>query len=472
MGRNDRWLLADVFRLLAGRRESAEVEPEAPDVEHLKAACEVLMSDVGEASIRAVATRALNVYEELTDIEKLEFFRHVLQTYGVDADALRQAYQQWNDSRSHQNLNRLFTRVEPRRQQLLRRIHYAPGATLALVKMRADLRHLMRTDPEIGPLDEDFRHLLTSWFNRGFLRMEEITWDSPRELHEHLLRYEKVHPMKGRDELRRRLQPKDRLIYAFFHPATENVPLIFVEVALVKGLPEHISPLLRSGATLSPAKADTAALYSINNALDGLAGVSFGNLLIKQVIDQASDELPHLENFVTLSPIPGFRRWLDEEAQLLLKEGDPSYSELVNELRALGGEADEMDEAARKRLLGDKPKLPKESMEGIRSRLFPALTRYIAHTHRRDGKPVDPVARFHLGNGASAWQLNWPANPASEAWAQSYGAMINYVYEPAELERRHEEFMRNRTVALGPQLEQFSENLAQASRDRASVVAQ
>ena len=453
MGRHDRWLLADVFRILGSRRQHHDAAPEASPSEELRAACQVLMSDIGEASIRAVATRALAAYAQLSDDEKLDFFHHILDTYGVDAAGLRQAYHRWEESRGHEDLAQLFAVVEPHRQQLLRRINHAPGATVALVEMRAELRRLMRSHPELKPLDHDFHHLLTSWFNRGFLRMEEITWESSRHLHEHLLHYEKVHPMKDRGELRRRLQPKDRRIYAFFHPATGEVPLIFLEVALIKGVPTHISPLLRADTTGNPDKADTAALYSINNALEGLAGVSFGNLLIKQVIDFAGDQLPHLQNYVTLSPIPGFRRWFDAEAQRLQDDGDPSYAQLQHELQTLGGKLTEADdEQGRARLLSDKSKLPKTIREDIRARLFPVLARYIANIRRHDGKPVDPVARFHLGNGASAWQLNWPANPASPAWEQSYGAMINYRYEPDKLERRHEDFIRQRAVTLGPQM--------------------
>lgn len=456
MGRKDRWLLADMFRVLSGRGESPIQEPEAPAAEQLRAACDVLMSDIGEASIRAVAARALTAYAQLTDTEKLDFFYHILGAYGVEDDVLQQAFHSWEKTRGHAELAQLFTAVEPKRQQLLRRINHAPGATLALVEMRAELRRLLHRHPELKALDHDFHHLLTSWFNRGFLRMEEVTWDSPRELHEHLLRYEKVHPMEDRSELRRRLQPKDRRIYAFFHPATGNLPLIFVEVALVKDVPTHISPLLRAEASTNPAKADTAALYSINNALEGLAGVSFGNLLIKQVIDQAVEELTHLQNYVTISPIPGFRRWLDAQAQLRQDAGDPSYAQLAHDLKTLGGKLpDAEDEQARTRMLSDKPKLPRADLEGIRARLFPVLGRYIAHTRRADGKPVDPVARFHLGNGASAWQLNWPANSSTQAWEQSYGAMINYRYEPEELERRHEDFMRHRVIALGPRMREL-----------------
>jgi|GEM_PF-1204 len=451
MGRRDGWLLTDLFRALAGPYggEPEAGQPHVPPLDRLFTACEVLMSDVGEASMRAVATYALSAYDELEDVGKLAFFTHVTTTYDVDAAQVRDAFQRWETARNDgsqgaQELVRLFDVVEPARQQLLRRMNHAPDATLALVEMRADLRRLIRRHPELQPLDHDFHHLLTSWFNRGFLRMAEVTWDSPEELHRHLLRYEKVHPMASEAELGRRLRPADRRIYAFFHPATGNVPLIFVEVALARGMPGTIAPLLEPGPALRPAEADTAALYSINNALDGLAGVSFGSLLIKQVIEHVGGQLPHLTQFVTLSPIPGFRHWLGEHA-----ERDAELSLLARELAA--ARVTDFDSA---------------DVERIRPRLFQALARYLAVERRADGRPVDPVARFHLGNGATAWRLNWPANTASEAWQQSYGAMVNYRYQPETLERQHEDFVRRRTVALGGPLRDILPKVPAESRIR------
>ncbi|MFF3492121.1 malonyl-CoA decarboxylase domain-containing protein [Streptomyces sp. NPDC002795] len=431
--RHDSWLLTDLYRAL-GERRGGHPETDTP-LDQLLVACEVLMSDVGEASTRAVAARALAAYDALDDAGRTTFFTHITRTYDADADQVRAAYRRWEEARAtgsqgEVELVRLFDVVEPARQQLLRRMNHAPDATLALVHMRADLRRLLPAHPELRPLDHDFHHLLTSWFNRGFLRMEEVTVDSPPALHRHLLRGEKVHPMASEAELRRRIEPEDRRVYAFFHPATGDVPLIFVEVALVGGLPDSIAPLLDPGPALSPAHADTAALYSINNALDGLAGVSFGSFLIKQVIEQVGEQLPHLTQFATLSPIPGFRAWLEGRAEV-----EPELASLVTELSNSGA----VDNA-----------------ESIRPRLLPVLARYITAERRPDGRPLDPVARFHLGNGAAAWQLDWPANASPEAWRQSYGAMINYRYEPDQLERRHEDFVRRGAVAVGGPLKQDS----------------
>ncbi|MFC1407280.1 MULTISPECIES: malonyl-CoA decarboxylase domain-containing protein [Streptacidiphilus] len=417
------------------QRDRTEGTPTLSPLHQLLTDCASLMGDGGEASVRAVATRALAHYGELDDDAKREFFAHITRAYDADADRVRASYRQWEAARAAggqgtEELTGLFDAVEPARQQLLRRMNHAPEATPALVDMRADLLRLLPDHPELRPLDHDFRHLLTSWFNRGFLRMAEVTADAPAELRAHLLRGERVHPMAGADELRRRLDPADRRIYAFFHPSTGNIPLVFVEVALVRGLPTEITPLLALGPAIPPGTADTVALYSINNTLDGLSGVSFGSFLIKQVIEQVGEQLPQLTLFATLSPIPGFRSWLAEQSG---QDG---------ELRRLVAD---MDASSDPSMLGP------AGTARLRSRLLPVLARYIAVERRADGRPLDPVARFHLGNGAAAWQLDWPADPSPQAWDQSYGAMVNYRYEPAELERRHEDFVRRGVVAVdGP----------------------
>ncbi|GHD05306.1 AMP-binding protein [Zhihengliuella salsuginis] len=384
--------------------------PEHDDapLERLLGHCAALMGGGGEAALAPVAARALSAYAQLDDADRLAFFSTLVSEYDVDADRVRAAYHRWDravagGAPSADEASRLFDVVEPSRQQLLRRLNYAPDGTLALVAMRADVRRLLPAHAALRPLDHDLHHLLTSWFNRGFLRMSEVVWEDSAEVHGYLLDYERVHPMASRDELRRRIEPADRRVYAFFHPATGSVPLVFVEVALVQGVPDQTAALLENRRALDPAAADTAALYSINNALAGLAGIQFGSHLIKQVIDQVSNELPHLQNFVTLSPIPGFRHWLDAAAA-----GDADLSEL----RAAASDPAGLE--------GD-----------VRERLLAAVERYVTAEQNDDGRPVDPVARFHLGNGASPWRLNWAANSSRTAWEQSFGVMINYRYPAA-----------------------------------------
>lgn len=467
------WLLADLLRSLGGHKPRSSVQsPGSEGLAQLTAGCAVLMGDLGEASMRAVADRALATYRELDAASRAEFFAHMLHSYAVDPQALRHAYARWDAEEGQAELADLFDASEPRRQALLRRLNHAPEGTLHLVNMRADLRRALRDHPELAPLDRDFRHLLQSWFNRGFLRMEQLGWDSSREMKNHLLRYEKVHPMRDLNDLKRRLRPKDRTCYAFFHPATGELPLIFVEVALVKGIPGSVAPLLAPTEELAPAKADTAVLYSINNSLEGLAGISFGSLLIKQVIDQVSAELPHLQHFVTLSPIPGFRSWLREQARTATSAElaalhmdlqelnspvelhspadpngtvDPSGPVHPNGTVDPSGTVDSSGAAKFSAAAGAQAPGAKRLAE----RLTAALAHYVAVERRPDGQPVDPVARFHLGNGATAWQLHTAASGADYMWEQSYGAMINYRYDPALVEQRHEDYVRHGDIAVG-----------------------
>ncbi|GAA1052929.1 malonyl-CoA decarboxylase domain-containing protein [Dietzia natronolimnaea] len=399
----------------------------------LMKSCTELMSDIGEASMRNVGAALLQAYRDLPPDRRAEFFTHLVDDYGVDPRRVDSAYAAWSatggdKARAATAEIELVDAAEPLRQRLFRRINHAPGATHALTELRSDLRALLPDHPHLRALDHDLHHLRGSWFNRGFLRMEEVTWESPGELLDHLIRYEQVHPMAGLDELRRRLQPPDRRMYAFFHPATGIRPLIFVEVALTRGVAADITPILRPGPALAAAEADTAVLYSISNCLDGLAGVSLGSLLIKQVIDDVGAALPHLNTFVTLSPIPGFRRWLDAQEA-------PHLRELRHRLTGLD-------------LSPEQHRGGSTEVDALRPHVVAAAARYISLAKDDSGRPLDRVARFHLSNGAEAWRLNWPADPSVSGISQSYGAMINYRYEPAELERRHEGFVRHGTVAL------------------------
>lgn len=398
-----------------------------PAAERLSAACEVLMGRIGDAASVAVAEQALDAYGELDTAQKAAFFVQLRDGFSPDPGAIRAAFAAYDADPSAATLVPLFDAVEPPRQTLLRRLNTAPGATLKLVHMRADLLAAMRDDPSLSPLDADFAHLFASWFNRGFLRIERIDWSTPAAVLEKIMRYETVHPMKGWEDLRRRLDPADRRFYAFFHPATGNEPLIFVEVALNKDTPAEIAPILTAPSMAVAEDATTAVFYSINNTLDGLKGVSFGNFLIKQVVAELAAELPALNTFVTLSPAPGFAAWLASGE-------DPEAAELADELD-LGAWLNDADEAARL-----KPKV--EAM----------AARYFTKARTRSGAPRDPVARFHLGNGAAAWRVNWPGDRSDGALTRAHGLMINYLYEPARIEAQHEAFIRDGTIATGAPL--------------------
>jgi malonyl-CoA decarboxylase len=412
------------------RRRPASAASPLPAADRLANACTALMRRSGEASRIAVAEQALDAYGELDAAGKAAFFQALLVDYSASPEAIRTAYAAWDATPSEAALVDLFAAVEPRRQTLLRRLNLAPGGTLQLVRMRKDLIGALREIPDLAPLDADFAHLLASWFNRGFLVMRRIDWNTPAAILEKIVAYEAVHEIRGWDDLRRRLEPADRRCYGFFHPATGDEPLIFVEVALCNGIPATIGPLLAAGGNADPDRADTAVFYSISNCQPGLKGVSFGNFLIKQVARDLSLDLPQLTTFVTLSPAPGFAAWLKREAA-----GNTEAQALADALVGAGWEDNFKARVA------------------LEPQVQAWAARYFVEAKTEAGTPVDPVARFHLGNGASAHRINWPADFAPGALKQSHGLMINYLYELDAIEARHEAFAANGTVACGPEVQ-------------------
>lgn len=430
--------LTDLVQAITGSdkssRTSAGLDEKAarkalsrPAPERLIAACEVLMGRIGDAARVAVAEQALEAYAALDATQKATFFTQLRDGFNADPDAIRTSFAAYDANPSAATLVPLFNAAEPPRQNLLRRLNTAPGATLKLVGMRADLLNAMRDDPTLAPIDADFSHLFASWFNRGFLRIERIDWSTPAAVLEKIMGYETVHPMKGWQDLRRRLDPADRRFYAFFHPATGNEPLIFVEVALTRDTPAEIAPILTAPRNTEAEDATTAVFYSINNTLQGLKGVSFGNFLIKQVVAELAAELPALTTFVTLSPAPGFAAWL-------VGDKTPQTTELVTELE-LGAWLTDKDEAER-----------------LKPQVEAMAARYFTEARTKTGAPRDPVARFHLGNGAAAWRVNWPGDLSDGAVSRAHGLMINYLYEPARIEAQHEAFVRDGTIATGAPL--------------------
>jgi malonyl-CoA decarboxylase len=286
---------------------------------------------------------------------------------------------------------------------------------------------MVRRD-DLAPVDQDFVHLFSSWFNRGFLVLRRIDWGTPAIILEKIIRYEAVHQIKDWDDLRRRIDPPDRRCYAFFHPALNDEPLIFVEVAFTDGLPRAIAPILgKNGNTLAPDKANTAVFYSISNCQRGLAGVSFGSFLIKQVVEEISREFPRLSNFVTLSPAPGFAGWLAHERT----SGNPIL--LPDDIEALR----ELDTPEWWRT---------EAAERLKEPLLHAAATYFVSARNRRGGALDAVARFHLGNGARLEQLNPLGDLSERGLAQSHGLMVNYLYDVDDIEKNHEAYAESRTI--------------------------
>ncbi len=411
---------------LNDRAPSSRRRGDAP--RRLAAACDALMEPSAEATRVARAAEALAAYGELTPEEKAAFFAALRDGWGADPAPIREAYAAWEAAPETDPSARaaafadLFRAVEPRRQALLRALNHCPGGTIALVRMREDLLAAAKADPALRPIDVDFAHLFASWFNRGFLVLREIDWNTPAAILDKIVAYEAVHEIRDWDDLRRRLDPADRRCFAFFHPATGDEPLVFVEVALSDGVPGAIGPVLAGGGAIEPQDADTAVFYSISNCQRGLAGVSFGNFLIKQVVQELSRELPNLRAFVTLSPVPGFADWLSAQA-----EADPS-GRPADLLRRLDEGGWRTDEAARRNLA---PRVQRN------------VARYLLEAEGRPGRPADPVARFHLGNGAALEQVHWPADLSESGLSRGKGAMVNYLYDLDRIEARQEAFVRD-----------------------------
>jgi malonyl-CoA decarboxylase len=393
--------------------------------------CEHLLSGRGEASGVALAADILAQYDKLTTGPRIAFFEALATRFGSDTERMKTAIAAWESKPGDGTAAELHAASEPRRQELFRRLNLAPGGTRALVAMREQVMDVLDRRPELAALDNDFVHLFSSWFNRGFLVLRHIDWSTPAAILEKIIRYEAVHQIRDWDDLRRRIDPPDRRCFAFFHPALNDDPLIFVEVALEKDIPGAIAPILASGRQdfLSPAEARTAVFYSISNCQRGLAGVSFGNFLIKQVVEDLCRELPKLNTFVTLSPVTNFAAWLK--------------SELANEeSRTISVDDRSVFALLEQNLWWTDPVV----FDQLKDPLLRAAAVYFLKAKNRRGLPLDAVARFHLGNGARLERINWLGDTSERALKQAHGVMVNYLYDIDHIERNHEAYAEAREV--------------------------
>ncbi len=400
--------LADLLSTVFERRYRGASGPD-PAGRTIKELSNDLLGSSGEVSGMALARHILDRYAGMDDSEKLAFFQFTIQGLGIDPDAVRRTLDAFQADPNKSTYRAFLAASEPRRQELARRLNQVPGATGQLVEMRKDLLSLSRDAPDLLMVDLDFRHLFASWFNRGFLVLRPINWESPADILEKIIAYEAVHAIDSWEDLRRRLKPEDRRCFAYFHPAMPNEPLIFVEVALTRGVPGSIQALLSDDRAALPAgQADTAVFYSISNCQGGLAGISFGNSLIKQVVADLSRQLPELKTFVTLSPIPGLNRWVGEN----------------------GG------------------RMPMKTSED-RQR---CAAHYLLNARRTDGSPYDPVARFHLGNGAMIHAVHADADVSANGIARSSGVMVNYLYDLSLISQNHERYASGQDVVAAPEV--------------------
>jgi malonyl-CoA decarboxylase len=437
------------FQKLIGSitRRPANTVPRAAirDARRTISLCHALLSERGDISGARFAREALTAYQQLDESALGVFFDLLVKEFSPDPEEVGRLADAYRRDASQGNLIRLQHAVEPPRQELFRRFNMATGGTGVLLEMRRRLLPQLGQKPHYAGIDADLAHLFSSWFNRGFLVLQRIDWRTSALVLEKLIHYEAVHAIQGWPDLRRRLQA-DRRCYAFFHPVLPDEPVIFIEVALTRGISTRVQPLLDlDSAVANPATANCAIFYSITNCQEGLRGVSFGNLLIKQVAEDLGREFPRLKTFATLSPVPGFRKWLTSRAQ-----DCPELTELLTRLDASG-------------------------LDGVGSaEMQRQLVRLCAHylLHAKQGQePLDPVARFHLGNGARLEKLNWLGDSSDSGMRRSVGLMVNYVYHLDEVGRNHEAYAKDGRVIASRRFEVLAREslVARREADRARV---
>ena len=416
-------------------RSRALIKRERREPSHERSAslieqCEELLTGRGEASGVALAQEILARYADTTIGPRIGFFESLATTFGHDQERLDRAIVAYRASPTPENAAELHRASEPRRLELFRRLNLAPGGTAALVRMREQLLDAMDHRDDLKIIDNDFVHLFSSWFNRGFLVLRRIDWSTSAAILDKIIRYEAVHEIQDWDDLRRRIDPPDRRCYAFFHPALVDEPLIFVEVALTREIPGAIAPILADKREpVEPQRATTAVFYSITNCQRGLAGVTFGHFLIKQVVEEVSRDLSRVATFVTLSPVPNFASWLKRERA-------NAASQVI----------DDEDREALANLDNEGWWRSPETAEIIREPFLRAAAWYYVRARNGRGLPVDAVARFHLGNGARLERLDWLADTSERALKQSHGLMVNYLYDLDYIERNHEAYAQQRTI--------------------------
>lgn len=435
----------------------AEVQPSLPREDHDALRDQMkncLNPKGGEVSARAFTAELGRIYLNLNATGKLRFLRMLAADFDVDAarldDAIAAYQKATGPAEKAKSENALRQALVSPRSVILRQFTALESGFKFLVDMRADLMELAGKDAKLRGLEYDMKQILSSWFDIGLLDLVRLTWDSPAALLEKLIEYEAVHEIRSWDDLKNRLD-EDRRIYAFFHNKMPQEPLIFVQVAFVQGMADNVQKLLDTESPMLPlSKADTAIFYSISNAQKGLAGISFGNFLIKRVVNEIAGGLKHIKTYATLSPIPGFRAWLDP----LLAKGDTSVlqSSELKTLRALKeiAKADNSAFGLLQLLNGDWYKHPE-----LAETLKPMLMRLCAHyllNEKKNNRPLDPVAGFHLFNGARLERLNWLGDISAKGMKQSCGMMANYHYKLSEIDENHEDFAGEGGIAAGKQV--------------------
>ena len=406
------------------------------DLDSILSLCENLISNKGAAFGITVARDITELYPTLSAENKLLFFQKINDMYKPSFTKVNEAIDIYKDSQNEKTLSDLFKVLEGKRRELFRRVNMAPNGTSAIVSLREDLLKILKDNSELRPLDDDLRHLFRAWFNPGFLKLEKITWDTKAAILEKIIKYERVHQMKDMTELKRRLG-EDRRFFSYFHPALEDEPIIFVQVALTKGLGKSIQELMKP-SNGDHKNYDTATFYSISNCQDGLSRVTLGNFLIKRVVYEIQEELPHIKNFGTLSPIPGFVEWFSylEESKIkniLANMVNQNMSFLKSQDLKIGDSRIIENKAALKKL----------------------VAHYIVNEKNEKGLPINEVSRFHLGNGAIVEDITVNANVSEIGFKRSFGVMVNYLYVLKNIEKNHEDYINNKKVIVSDKITKY-----------------
>ena len=378
-------------------------------------ALESVMTSSGEVSSLVYAEHLLTLIEQLNNNDLVSFLKKLSEDYDIDPLALSKVSKEYSANKTQANLEKISKASEPQWVELFRRLNTTPNGTVRLVRLRENIRSLVKNNPDIAFFNSSLLNLFKSWFNPSFLVLEKIDWSTPANILEKIIEYEAVHEINSWGDLRARLAPEDRRCFAFFHPLIPDEPLIFVEVALCNKMPESINEVINIDREITEYKdINTAVFYSISNCQDGLAGISFGNFLIKKVAHKLKQELDNLNKFVTLSPAPGFVRWLEKKSL-----------------------QDKIDDDS----------------------LLTQAILYLTESEREDNSPNDPVAKFHLGNGAILEKINLNADLSAKGMSQSKGVMVNYLYNLELLERNHELFFKTKNVQVSDGLKSLKKKL-------------
>jgi malonyl-CoA decarboxylase len=420
----------------AGKKLFIKKDLKKNDLESIINLCDDLISNKGAAFGITVARDITELYQTLSIENRLLFFKKINEKYKPSFTRVNEAIDAYKTSQNEKTLSDLFKVLEGKRRELFRRMNMAPNGTSSIVALREDLLKTLEDHKDLRALDDDLRHLFRAWFNPGFLKLEKITWDTKAAVLEKIIKYERVHQMKDMNELKRRLG-EDRRFFSYFHPALEDEPIIFVQVALTKGLGKSIQDLMKPSIG-DKKKNDTATFYSISNCQEGLSRVTLGNFLIKRVVYEIQEELPNIKNFGTLSPIPGFADWFsylkDSKIKSILANlSDQDLSFLKSQDLKIGDG----------RIIANKEAIIK------------LVSHYIVNEKNQKGLPINDVSRFHLGNGAIVDDIIINANISEVGFKRSYGIMVNYLYELKNIEKNHENYVNNKKVIFSDKLKKY-----------------